>query len=255
VASANRLILLASRSVGRPMLQSACQPILDVMEIPLHPSPSRRQASLRPIAVRPVPVLSVLVVGVGLAVGIGTQVLQGELPGSWNVLANSGVVWAMTAFLLGAVMPSVRSAALAGAVELVIASVSYYQAVAWFEGISSDARSAVIWSLAGVLAGSAFGAAGRWARQPAHRETASAAVAGLLAGEGIRLLWFVGNDALRPAGVVELLLAAGVAIASLLCGRRATRWSRRSTVLMVLVSSFAATLIGGILVDAVFARS
>lgn len=40
----------------------------------------------------------------GLALGIGTQVLQGELPGSWGVLANSGTAWAFGAFAVGASM-------------------------------------------------------------------------------------------------------------------------------------------------------
>jgi len=68
----------------------------------------------------------------GLVVGIGTQVLQGVLPDSWGVLANSGVVWALGAFALGTLMPSVRAAALGGTTTMVLASLSYYWAVDWF---------------------------------------------------------------------------------------------------------------------------
>ena len=44
------------------------------------------------------PFVAGLVVVTGAVLGIGTQVLQGALPGGWGVLANSGVMWAFGAF-------------------------------------------------------------------------------------------------------------------------------------------------------------
>ena len=38
----------------------------------------------------------------GIAVGVSTSYLQGELPGSWNTLANSGAVWTVVAFAIAA---------------------------------------------------------------------------------------------------------------------------------------------------------
>jgi uncharacterized protein DUF6518 len=157
----------------------------------------------------------------GLVVGIGTQALQGVLPGSWGVLANSGVAWALCAFAIGTVMPSDRAAALGGAVAMVLASVSYYQAVEWFEGTSSNLRSTVIWSLAGVVAGPVFGVAGRWVRARSDvRWLALAPVAGILLAEGGHLLWFVGVDELWPAGVVEVALGAALTAMCVLRDRR-----------------------------------
>ena len=127
-----------------------------------------------------------VVVTAGLALGIGTQILQGVLPDRWSVLANSGVVWALSAFTLGAILRDVRSAAIGGAIELVIASCVFYVAVNWFEGSSSNPRSALIWSCVGIAAGSVFGAAGYLVRRSAPwRDPAWAFVAGAIAAEGV----------------------------------------------------------------------
>jgi len=157
----------------------------------------------------------------GLVVGIGTQALQGVLPGSWGVLANSGVAWALCAFAIGTLMPSDRAAALGGAAAMILASVSYYWAADHFEGIASNGRSTVIWSLAGLAAGPVFGVAGRWVR--ARRDVrwlALAPVAGVLLAEGAHLLWFVGVDDLWTAGVVEVALGAAL---TAVCVRRDPR--------------------------------
>jgi len=156
----------------------------------------------------------------GLAVGIGTQVLQGVLPGSWGVVANSGVAWALGAFAVGMAMPSARAGALCGATAMVLATLSYYWAVDWFEGISSGSRGALVWSVAGLVAGPAFGFAGHVARmQPDRRGVALAPVAGIFVGEGTHLLWFVGVDHLWPAGVVEVVLGATLCAVCLVIDR------------------------------------
>lgn len=181
------------------------------------PTPARRPPRRSP---EPVLAGAVAVLG-GLVVGIGTQGLQGVLPGSWGVLANSGVAWALCAFAVGTLLPSDRAAAIGGAVTMVLASISYYQAVDWFEGTSSKGRSTVIWCLAGLAAGPVFGVAGRWAhRRRELRWLAVAPVAGILLAEGAHLLWFVGVDELWPAGVVELGLGAALAVGGAARDRR-----------------------------------
>lgn len=109
------------------------------------------------------PVVAGLVVVTGAVLGIGTQILQGALPGGWGVLANSGVMWALGAFALGYLLPTRRWAVVGGAVQLVVASCTYYVAVDWFEGIRSGPHGAVIWSAAGIVAGTVFGFAGHLA--------------------------------------------------------------------------------------------
>lgn len=197
--------------------------------------------------------LALAIVISGLAVGVITQILQGVLPDGWGVLANSGVMWALMAFALGACMPTQRWAAAGGAAQLVIASIIYYMAVDWFEGTSSDARGAIIWSAAGIVAGSVFGLFGHvFARSAAWRWPALAIVAGVLVGEGIHLSWFVGNADLRPAGVAELAVAGVLAIVCITGSvRSALRWSS-AIVVGVTVAAGAATLAAGKLIDAAF---
>lgn len=194
--------------------------------------------------------MPVLVTGIfgGLAVGIGTQILQGELPGSWGVLANSGVAWAVGAFLLGMLLPTDRAAAVAGGLAMALASVSYYWAVEWFEGISSGGRGARIWAVAGLVAGPFFGVAGRWFRaRPRWRWLALAPVAGILVGEGVHLVWTVDNDDLRPAGVSELVLAAALVAVCLWRDRR------RPAVLALAAGAAACFWIAERIIDGAFA--
>jgi Family of unknown function (DUF6518) len=186
----------------------------------------------------------------GLVLGIGTQILQGVLPDRWGVLANSGVVWAVGALALGSILPDVRSAAIGGAIELVIASCIFYVAVDWFEGSSSNPRSAIIWSCAGIVAGSVFGAAGYLARRsPVWRDPAWTFVAGAIAGEGVYLTWRVGNTTLRPAGLVELGIAAAVLAGGMV------RTGRRALSAALFVTAGLLTLTFDHLINIIFAHA
>lgn len=185
---------------------------------------------------------------VGVALGFAIQALQGSLGGSSAVLANSGAVWILVAFALGLAMPSPRVAAVGGAMCLVAASISYYVAVDWFEGIASGPRGTVIWSIAGIVAGLAFGLAGFLARNNTrHRRSAWALLTGVLIGEGIHLTWHVGNDELRPAGIAELAVAAVIATLTLRRARSAT------LVITTTAAAAVATLLAVGLINRVFA--
>lgn len=185
----------------------------------------------------------------GLVLGIGTQLLQGILPDSWGVLANSGVVWAIGAFALGAILPDPCSAAIGGAIELVIASCIFYVAVDWFEGSSSSPRSALIWSCAGIAAGCVFGAAGYLARRSAvWRHPAWAFVAGAVAAEGAYLTWQVGNTALRPAGLAE------IGIGTALVGGCMIRTRRHMLIVALFVAAGVLTLAFDHLINILFAH-
>ena len=186
----------------------------------------------------------------GLVLGVGTQTLQGVLPDDWGVLANSGAVWAIGAFALGAILPDVRTAAIGGAIELVIASCSFYAAVDMFEHVGANPRSTVIWSGAGIVAGSVFGAAGYVARRSAvWRDPAWAFVAGALAAEGAYLTRQLGITTLRPAGVVELLLAGAIFVGSML------RTRRRALVATLFLATCLVTLTSYRLINVIFART
>jgi hypothetical protein len=192
----------------------------------------------------------------GLVVGIVTQILQGVLPHGWGVFANSGVMWALMSFALGAALPTARWALAGGALQLVIASITYYVSVDWFEGHSSDPRSAIIWSAAGIVAGSVFGLAGHvFTRRAAWRHLVLAPVAGVLFGEGIHLIWFVGNPDLRPAGITEVVLAVIIA-GFCLTGSLRSRLPRASLLTAaVIIAATGLTLAAGKVIEAVFAAS
>jgi Family of unknown function (DUF6518) len=184
----------------------------------------------------------------GVALGFATQTLQGSLGGSSAVLANSGAVWVLVAFALGLVMPTSPVAAIGGAMCLVAASISFYIAVDWFEGIASSPRGPVVWSITGIVAGAAFGLAGFRARHSTqHRRSAWALLAGVLIGEGIHTTWYVGNDQLRPAGIAELAIAA---IISLLILRRA---KSGALVAATIAAAAVVTLFAVSLINRVFA--
>ena len=162
-----------------------------------------------------------VVVVAGLAIGVGTQILQGMLPRNVGQLSNSGAVWALGAAAVGAAMRSDRLAAAAGGIALVIASYSYYGAVDWFERIGSNGQGAKMWAVIGLAVGPFFGVLGRWIRvDPSRRWPALAAVAGVLIGEGAELVWFVGVDDLWPAGITEMTIGAIIgAVAAAVSGR------------------------------------
>jgi Family of unknown function (DUF6518) len=183
----------------------------------------------------------------GVALGFGTQMLQGSLSDSPGVLANSGVVWAMVAFCVGLSVRPLRSAAIGGALVLVAASFSYYLAADWFEGVGFSLRTPLVWSVAGVVAGSGLGIAGFVARrEPQHRSSAGALVAGLVLGEGIHLTWVVGNPQLRPAGLLELAIATAIAAVSIRHGKSA------KFVPAIALATAASTLLALRLINAAF---
>lgn len=183
---------------------------------------------------------SLTVVCAGLVVGIGTQVMQGVLSGSWSVLANSGVMWALAAFGLGAVLPTTRWAVGGGAAHLVIASFAYYEAVEWFEGSRSDLSRSVIWALAGVIAGAVFGLAGhQCVRRRTWRGPSLALLSGVLVGEGMHLSRMVDDAALRSAGAAELVVALGFGVAAFVAASRHTPVAVRSRVVAVTAITLA----------------
>ena len=124
-----------------------------------------------------------LIVVVGLATGVLTQVGQGALPGEWSQLANAVTPWLLVAFLLGSVMPDARWAAAAGVAALLLALIGYYGMVQLRYGYGGGTGAWIFWGLGAVVGGPVFGVAGHWWRGPVHRRRAIAI--GLLAAVAI----------------------------------------------------------------------
>src|SRR5262245_13086097 len=67
-----------------------------------------------------------LIVIVGLATGVLSQLAQDLLPGEWSQLGNAISPWLLVAFLLGSRMPDARWAVAAGIVALLAAVIGFY---------------------------------------------------------------------------------------------------------------------------------
>jgi hypothetical protein len=111
----------------------------------------------------------------------------------------------------------------------------------------------VVWSLAGVVAGPVFGLAGHsFTRRPDRRAPVLALVGGVLAGEGVHLARFVGNPDLRGAGLVELSLAAAIAMGALVRSSRRASPAATALVVSVVIGGATATLLATRAIDAAF---
>jgi hypothetical protein len=149
-----------------------------------------------------------LIVAVGLATGVLTQVGQGSLPGEWSQLANAITPWLLVAFLLGSVMPDTRWAVAAGAAALLLALVGYYGMVQLRFGYGGGTGSWIFWGLGAVVGGPVFGVAGYWWRGPIHRRRAIAiSLLGAVAiAEGAYNLLVVDHATVGVAFIVAGLL-------------------------------------------------
>jgi hypothetical protein len=149
----------------------------------------------------------------GLGVGALTVLGQGSLPGSWNHFANSGAMWLLAAFLIGALMPSYRWAAPAGVVTLFGALAGYTLTTATI-GYAYTVSAFAFWGAVGLVGGPVFGAAGRGWRSPdiRLRVIGLALLGGVFAAEG----WYYMNRSLQDFLAGWLFIAIGLLLAVLL---------------------------------------
>lgn len=151
----------------------------------------------------------VALAGVGLAIGIATQLLQGILPGALNWLANALSGWLVAAFVAGSVLPRPRTAALGAVILLLAALAGYYATVQVRFGYGGSQSSYLFWGIGAVAGGVVFGAAGWWWRHGSARIRALSIglLAALLVCEGIYFLAILPDPAVGGAAI-----AIGLAI-------------------------------------------
>jgi hypothetical protein len=179
----------------------------------------------RPVSALSIPDLGRLLIApvvAGLALGVGDLVVMTHLAYPWANLANSSAVWAISAFLLGAVLRTgpIRSA-VAGAVMLVVAVEAYYGYAAFLklDGVATVwSAHARMWMVFGVIAGVVFGVAGSWTSGNVwwQRVVGCAAGAGVLIGEAV-LSWrnvdlVYGTFHLQAAETAGFTAVLGIAV-------------------------------------------
>jgi hypothetical protein len=167
------------------------------------------------------PVTILVAVVFGLIIGGATALLQGELPGSWNPLANSGAVWLLCAALCSVVAPRTSWAAAAGTVSLLAMLAGFYVTAIVVHGTPESRAIAAVWTVAALLGGPVYGAAGFWLRGASDRARAAgiALIAGALIGEGIALLVVIQNFAAFAVGEFAVAVAVLVLAPSRLAWR------------------------------------
>nr|BFF24581.1 hypothetical protein GCM10025732_25460 [Glycomyces mayteni] len=129
------------------------------------------------------PLLLVVAVLGGIALGALDLVAQREFAYPWANLANSSAVWAVGAFGIGAWVRTGRwRPAVAGTVLLVVAVAAYYVAATLIQNddlANLWAATSLVWMGFGVLAGTVFGTFGAWSRSAVPwRATAGLAALG-----------------------------------------------------------------------------
>lgn len=159
----------------------------------------------------------------GIAAGALTAYLQGVLSADWNTIANSGAVWTVAAFAAALAFGRTRFvAALAATLVLVGEVAGYYAYVADVRHLPMLHTAELLWTLAALWIGPLAGLAAwavRWGR-PDQRTVALAALAGVVAGEG---LYLIRVAAVPRSGWVEVGLAVIGAAVTLLALPAAVR--------------------------------
>lgn len=145
---------------------------------------------------------------VGLGTGVLTQFGQSVLPDAWSPVANAMSPWLAVAFLVGATMPSRRSAAVAAVAALVLALVGYYAMTEIRYGIGAGTGSLVRWGLGAFVGGPVFGIAGfAWRHEGApQRAIALGLLAAVFIAEGIYQARVVAHPAAGVSFIVVGLL-------------------------------------------------
>jgi hypothetical protein len=150
-----------------------------------------------------------VIVAVGLATGVLTQLGQSVLPDGWSQVANAISPWLFVAFLVGSLMPDRAWAAAGGIATLLLAMVGYYAMTELRYGIGGGTSSLILWGLGAIVGGPVFGIAGHtWRVGPDRpRGIAIGLVAAVAIAEGIYNAVTLSSPAVGAGFIVAGLLA------------------------------------------------
>jgi hypothetical protein len=108
--------------------------------------------------------VAALIGAIGVTNGLLTLLAFGTLGAGWNTLGNSGAIWLLVAFAVGALMPTAGLAIAGATASLVSSVVWFYMAAHYLIGMPVSSAGIAIWLLASVAGGPVYGLAGHWWR-------------------------------------------------------------------------------------------
>ena len=150
----------------------------------------------------------VAAVGIGILLGIATQLLQDILPGALAWIANALSGWLLAAYLFGSRMPTPWVAAAASTAMLIAALVGYYATVQVRFGYGTNGPILLFWGLGSIAGGLVFGSAGWWWRhgRPRARAAATGLLAALFVAEGTYFLMILPDSTVGLGAIVAGLM-------------------------------------------------
>jgi hypothetical protein len=153
-----------------------------------------------------------LIGAVGVANGLLSLLAFGTLGPGWNTLGNSGAIWLLVAFAVGALMPTAGLAVAGATASLVGSVVWFYMAAHYLVGMPVSSVGIAIWLIASVAGGPVYGLAGYWWRHGlgVWREVGLALMGGVFIAEGVFTL--IHDPRLPIVGWVAVGLGATFAI-------------------------------------------
>jgi hypothetical protein len=154
-----------------------------------------------------------LVAVVGVANALVTLLAFGTLGEGWNTLGNSGAMWLLVAFGVGAVMPTAGLAVAGATASLVGSVVWFYMAAHYLVGMPVSSAAIAIWLIASLAGGPLYGLAGRWWRHGlgASHVIGLALMGGVFMAEGVFTI--INNYRLPIVGWVAVGVGAVFTIA------------------------------------------
>ena len=123
-------------------------------------------------------------IGIGLAVGSLTSLVQASADFPWLALVNAVSPWLTTAFAAGALQRKLPAATVAGLVATLLQVVGYY-ATAELRGFGVNLAWVAMWAVCAIVGGPVFGAAGHAWRRGAPAGLGAAALVAAWASEAV----------------------------------------------------------------------
>lgn len=191
-------------------------------------------------------------VAVAAGLVLGPLDLWGQVntPYPWAHLFNSPAVWAAAAFAYGRWVRELPAAAVGAVIVLVVGVEAYYLADVLVRDASQSnltSSTAVVWLVAGVVAGLVFGVAGTWAAETSgwRAVLGRAALPAIFGAEGVHNLIRVANEPAdgRPEDLGQFaVLLVLLSITALIATTRGTE--RRVALHVIAATAVAAAAVG-----------